>query len=199
MARNRCDYIPCRVGEEAWLRLQIKGRNVEVSESLRSFAEEKLSKLDRHLHDATELELELSVERNPAIEENQVAEATVWTKGPVLRATERSSDMRASIDLLSEKLLRQAQRYRDKRRRGGGRGAVKPARGESADAETDDADAIVKTKQFPVKPMTPDEAVLQLELVGHDFFVFQNAESDAVNVVYRRRDGRYGLIEPEIS
>ncbi len=181
------------------MRLQVKGRNVEVTESLRLFAEEKLSKLDRHLDDATELELELSAERNPAIEESQIAEATVWTKGPVLRATERSSDMRASIDLLSEKLLRQAQRYRDKRRRGGGRGTAKAARGERPDVEASDTGPIVKTKQFPVKPMTPEEAVLQLELVGHDFFVFQNAESDAVNVVYRRRDGKYGLIEPESS
>src|ERR671914_654597 len=104
------------------MRLQVKGKNVEVSDSLKDYARQKLGKLDKHLNDAARLELELQVEKNPSISENQVAEATIWTKGPVLRARESSSDMKASIDLLVEKLERQASRYRDKRRRGPGRG-----------------------------------------------------------------------------
>jgi putative sigma-54 modulation protein len=179
------------------MRLQVKGRNVEVSDQIRSYAEEKLAKLDRLVKDPTRIELELAVEKNPSIAANHVAEATVWTKGPVLRARESSADMKASIDQLVDKLERQVKRYREKRR---------PRRHSRVEAEPvdvqldelpEDGPTIVKTKQFAVKPMTADEAVLQLELVGHDFFVFRNAESGEANVVYRRRDGDYGLIEPE--
>jgi ribosome hibernation promoting factor len=178
------------------MRLQVKGRNLEISEQIRTYAEEKLGKLDRLVSDPTRVELELAVEKNPSIHDNHVAEATVWTKGPVLRARETSADMKASIDQLVSKLERQVKRYREKRRvaprrhaRDGGLAA------ESAPVEEDET-TIVKTKQFPVTPMSPEEAVLQLELVGHDFFVFRNAETDTINVVYRRRDGDYGLIEP---
>lgn len=182
------------------MRLQVKGKNVEVSDSLKLYAQEKLGKLDKHLNDAARLELELAVEKNPSIAESQIAEGTIWTKGPVLRARESSPDMRASIDLLVEKLERQARRYRDKRRpRTGGRAAA-AAEAETVAVVTDEeSPVIVKTKQFAVKPMTPEEAVLQLELIGHDFFVFQNADTTDVNVVYRRRDGDYGLIEPQIG
>jgi putative sigma-54 modulation protein len=179
------------------VRLQVKGRNVEVSDSLKSYAQEKLSKLDKHLNDAARLELELAVEKNPSIAESQIAEGTIWTKGPVLRARESSPDMRASIDMLVEKLERQARRYRDKRRARSGRAA---AEAEATPVVADEeGPMIVKTKQFAVKPMTPEEAVLQLELIGHDFFVFQNADTTDVNVVYRRRDGDYGLIEPQTA
>jgi putative sigma-54 modulation protein len=193
-------YIRRHSDEEALVRLQVKGKNVEVSDSIKSYALEKLGKLDKHLNDAARLELELHVERNPSISQNQVAEATIWTKGPVLRARESSSDMRASIDLLVEKLERQARRYRDKRRRGPGRGNHDSAPPEGIPVVADEeSPVIVKTKQFAVKPMTPEEAVLQLELVGHDFFVFQNADTSEVNVVYRRRDANYGLIEPRTA
>ena len=177
------------------MRLQVKGKNVEVSESVKSYAQRKLGRLERHLNDSARLELELAVERNPSVAANQVAEATIWTKGPVIRARESSSDMKASIDLLVDKLERQATRLREKRRRA-------PARGRDHEVAAPPVDesggpAIVKTKQFAVKPMSAEEAVLQLELIGHDFFVFRDAETMDVNVVYRRRDGRYGLIEPQ--
>ena len=100
------------------MRLQVKGKNVEVSEAIRAYAEEKLGKLERQLADPTRVELELAVEKNPSIADNHVAEATIWTKGPVLRAKEASTDMRASIDLLTDKLERQVTRYREKRRLG---------------------------------------------------------------------------------
>jgi putative sigma-54 modulation protein len=180
------------------MRLQVKGRNVEVSDSIRRYAEEKLAKLDKFVKDPTRVEVELHVEKNPSISNNQIAEATVFTKGPVLRARESSADMKASIDQLVDKLERQVKRYREKRRRG------RPAHGNAhlvAEAPMIPTDSeaesmIVKTKQFAIKPMTPEEAVLQLDLIGHDFFVFKNAETDEINVVYRRRDGNYGLIEP---
>jgi putative sigma-54 modulation protein len=177
------------------MRLHVKGKNLEVSDSIRSYAEEKLRKLDRQLAAPTKVELELAVERNPSISANHVAEATVWTKGPVLRARESSGDMRASIDQLVDKLERQVKRYREKRRRRDAR-ITEPVGAPALGGEVEPG--IVKTKQFPVKPMSPEEAVLQLELVGHDFFVFQSVESGDVNVVYRRRDGRYGLIEPQL-
>jgi putative sigma-54 modulation protein len=180
------------------MRLQVKGRNVEVTESIRNYAEAKLGKLDRLVADPTRVELELAVEKNRSIAANHVAEATVWTKGPVLRARESSADMKASIDQLVDKLERQVKRYREKRR-GGPRRQARGNGGVVAPPVTtsEGEPMIVKTKQFAVKPMSPEEAVLQLELVGHDFFVFRNSESDEVNVVYRRRDGGYGLIEPQ--
>jgi putative sigma-54 modulation protein len=180
------------------MQLQVKGRNLEISDSIRSYAEEKFGKLERRLTDPR-VELELAVERNPSIAENHVAEATIWTGGPVLRAREASSDIRASIDQLVEKLERQVTRYR-KQARSRRRRAAR-ANGpvvETVPVVADEAEPlIVKTKQFAVTPMNPEEAVLQLELIGHDFFVFRNADSNEVNVVYRRRDGNYGLIEPQ--
>ena len=178
------------------MRLQVKGKNLDVSDSIRSYAEDKLRKLERQLADPTQIELELSVERNPSISANHVAEATIWTKGPVLRAREASADHKASIDQLVDKLERQVKRYREKRRR---YRSVPTAEAVPENAVPLDGEPrVVKTKRFPVKPMSPEEAVLQLELVGHDFFVFQNGETMEVNVVYRRRDGSYGLIEPEL-
>ena len=182
------------------MRLQVKGRNVDVTDSLFGYAEKKLGKLSRHLSEESRCELELAVEHNPSIANAQVAEATVWTKGPVLRAKEASADMRASIDLLVDKVERQVSRYREKRRRG-----HRPDNGRTAASDRTQTDhktneeggpVIVKTKQFILHPLSAEEAVEQLELVGHDFFVFRNAESDQINVVYRRNDGGYGLIEP---
>jgi putative sigma-54 modulation protein len=181
------------------VRLQVKGKNVDVTDSLKDYALQKLGKLEKHLNDAARLELELHVEKNPSISQNQVAEATVWTKGPVLRARESSTDMKASIDLLVAKLERQARRYRDKRRRGPAKGNHDHGVEGIPVVPSEETAVIVKTKQFAIKPMTPEEAVLQLELIGHDFFVFQNADANDVNVVYRRRDGNYGLIEPRVT
>jgi putative sigma-54 modulation protein len=178
------------------MRLHVKGKNLEVPPAIREYAEAKLARLDRHLHETAQVELELSMERNPSIADNAVAEATVWTKGPVVRAREASSDLKASIDLLAHKLERQVKRAREKRRR-----RFTRLRGTGAEAPSvataNEEPRLVRTKQFALKPMTPEEAVLQLELIGHDFFVFSNADSGEVNVVYRRRAGDYGLIEPQ--
>ena len=181
------------------MKLQVKGRNVDVTDSLFSHAERKLGKLARHLSDESRCELELAVEHNPSITERQVAEATVWTKGPVLRARESSSDMYASIDQVADKLERQVKRYRERRtRKSAQHMAVHHASPphDTAALPDEESTVIVKTKHFNMKPMPPEEAMLQLELIGHDFFVFVNAESEDVNVIYKRRDGHYGLIEP---
>lgn len=180
------------------MRLQVKGRNLEVSDSIRSYAEDKLRKLDRQLHELTLVELELAVEKNPSIADSQIAEATVWTKGPVLRAREASSDMKASIDQLTEKLLRQVEHYRARRSRRSARGNGGNQGGAPAVSDEDNDLQIVRVKQFAVKPMSAEEAVLQMDLLGHDFFVFRNSDTSEVNVVYRRKKRGYGLIEPQV-
>src|SRR5204863_8674016 len=148
------------------MRLQVKGKNVEVSDSIRRYAEEKLQKLDRQLHALTQVELELCVERNPSISANQIAEATVWTKGPTLRAREASTDMKASIDQLTDKLLRQVEHYRAKRSRRQMRGNGVPPGGSVSIPEDASVPQIVKTHEFTVMPMSAEEAARQLELVG---------------------------------
>ena len=186
------------------MQFQVKGRNLEVSDAIRSYAEAKLGKLERQLTDPR-IELELAVEKNPSIAANNVAEATIWTSGAAepahdpRRAREASGDMRASIDQLVAKLERQINRYRTRRRDRRRRAAR--ANGPTPDTipvmSEEEEPQIVKTKQFALNPMSAEEAVLQLELVGHDFFVFRSADSGDVNVVYRRNDGGYGLIEPQ--
>ena len=178
------------------MKLQVKGRNVDVTDSLFAHAERKLGKLAKHLSDESRCELELAVEHNPSINERQVAEATIWTKGPVLRARESSPDMYASIDQVADKLERQVKRYRERRTRKSAQHVAVHHAPPVAALPDEESTVIVKTKQFNMKPMPPEEAMLQLELIGHDFFVFVNAESEDVNVIYKRRDGNYGLIEP---
>src|SRR4051794_11068904 len=200
--------------KERSMKLQVTGKNLDVTQPIVDYAERKLTKLAKHLSDSSRVELELAVERNPAISQSQVAEATIWTKGPVLRARESSTDMYASIDLVADKLERQVKRYRERRKRGRPHHSKAPEppalavpedisvpdeadEGELPPLEDEPNDpGIVKTKRFNMKPMHPEEAALQLELVGHDFFVFLSSETEDVAVIYRRRDGQYGLIEP---
>jgi putative sigma-54 modulation protein len=187
--------------------LTVKGRNLVLTEAISAYAEEKIGRLGRYLADGSRCELEIWTEKNPSISDNQVVEATIFTKGPVIRAREASPDVRTSIDLVFEKLERQVKKYRKKLvEHQAPDMATFTAVGFTFPGETVEADEveeestaprIVKTKQFNVKPMTPEEAALQLELVGHDFFVFTNSETNETAVVYRRRDGNYGLIEAQ--
>jgi putative sigma-54 modulation protein len=187
------------------VQLQVKGKNVAVTDALFAHAERKLAKLTRIFppwDDASRVELELSVERNPKIERNQVAEVTVWTKGPLLRARESAEDMYVAIDQAAHKLERQAGRYRDRRRRHREpHEAAAPApdlHAAETEAEGEGPEPrIVKSKRFEMKPMTPEDAALQMDLLHHDFYVFRSAASHTLNVVYRRRDGDYGLIAPD--
>ena len=202
------------------MRTQIKGRNVTVTDALQEYAEDKVARVhkllqQRKIDEVTRVELELKVEKNPSIPEPSIAEATIFTRGPVIRARERSDDMYAAIDLVTDKLMRRVRKYHDKThgktRKGHEKIVVEPEPAppgeapltaaavlgaEMAGEEPGDNGRVVKVKQFALKPMSVDEATLQLELVGHDFFVFQNAETARTNVLYRRRDGHYGLIEP---
>jgi putative sigma-54 modulation protein len=180
------------------MRLEVKGRNVEVNDSIRRYAEDKLDRVERQLPEATQIEVELTLETNPSIAEDHIAEATVWTKGSTLRVRESSSAFETSIDQLSDKLERQVKRYREKRSR---RETGRKANGHQSDEPSFSGEQlehmIVKSKQFDLQPLTPDEAAVELELIGHDFFVFVNVDTGKTNVVYRRRAGAYGLIEPQ--
>ena len=193
------------------MQLQVSGRNLDITEPLREYAERKLARIERHLTEDTRVDLELAIERNRSISANQHAELTVWTRGPVLRAHEYADDMYAAIDLAVDKLDRQVRRYRERRRHWRPHHQARDIEALLPLSEDDEAASaglangeepelpiptIVKTKRFNMKPMHPDEAALQLELVGHAFYVFLNAESDAVAVIYRRRDGNLGVIEP---
>jgi putative sigma-54 modulation protein len=191
------------------MQLQVKGKNLPVTDALFAHAERKLGKLARYLppwDEAIKVELELSVERNPSIERRQVAEVTVRTKGPVLRVRESASDMYQAIDQAAHKLERQAGRYRERRRRRRDMhepvpaAAVEPMNGQvvvESEPQAEQGPRIVKSKRHEMKPMTPEDAALQMDLLHHDFYVFRSAETGALNVVYRRRDGDYGLIAPE--
>src|SRR5919206_3649500 len=184
----------------------IKGRNIPVTEALESYAWEKVERVARFFDDertASRAEVELIHERNRAISEPEVAEATLFINGSVLKASEASEDMYASIDRMSDKLERQVKRYRG-RQIDRWQGQLKNApevpnevtRPFFVEDEEDLGARIVRTKQFQMKPMSEEEAVLQLELLDHDFYVFTSADTGDINVVYRRRDGNYGLIEP---
>ncbi len=171
----------------------INGKNVGVTNALRETIESKLSKLDKFFHEDMEAQVTLSVEK-----ERQIIEVTIPVSGAILRAVDNSEDMYASIDGVVDKLTRQLKKHKgklqEKHKKGGFRfeniSDYKPT-------EEEKEGQIVKTKRFAVKPMDAEEAVLQMELLGHNFFVFANGDTDEVNVVYKRNDGDYGLIEPE--
>jgi putative sigma-54 modulation protein len=183
------------------MQLIVKGKNLEITGALREYAEEKVKKLEKYFDRILKAEIEMCVEKNPKISENQCIEVTIFSTGPVIRAKESAVDMYQAIDLVYDKLERQVKRFKRKRIGRSHHNAnqkVKPLVLTGEEEEELEEPKIVKTKSFPIKPMTPEEAALQMDLVGHDFFVFINAETDQTNVVYRRKDGNYGLIEPGV-
>jgi putative sigma-54 modulation protein len=177
----------------------VKGRHMDVRPDLREYAEEKVGRVAHILNGMVmSTEVELYHERNRSIDEREVAEVTMFTKGHVLRARETASDMKSAVDKVAAKLERQARRFKERVvDRHAGKTAPAPAAVESEEEEPEPT--IVKTKTVDLKPMSADEAILQLELLGHDFFVFSSADTDAVAVLYRRRDGDYGLIQPRLT
>jgi len=181
----------------------VKGKNVEVTDALKRYAEKKVQKLEKYFKDIKEAQVTQSVQRNWHIVEVQLE-----GDGILLRGEERSEDMYASIDQVVEKLESRVKRFKGKRL---GRTmdegpkekeayknavALEAAGGPVPFPEEEDLPVIVRTKRFAVKPMTADEAAHQMELLHHDFFMFLNSDTESVNVVYKRRDGNYGLLEP---
>ena len=186
------------------MEIVVKGRNIPVTDSLERYAIEKVERVRKFFDDdrsVARAEVELIHERNPSIADSEIAETTLFINGTVLKAREASEDIYASIDRMSDKLERQVKRYRG-RQVDRWRGRLKNhenVKGEPQPFVAEEEDVgprIVRTKQFEMKPMSVEEAVLQMELLDHDFFVFTNADTGDINVVYRRRDGNYGLIEP---
>ncbi|MDW2799602.1 ribosome-associated translation inhibitor RaiA [Clostridium boliviensis] len=174
------------------MRFTITGRNIEVTAGLREAIEDKFGKLDRFFAPATEATVRLSVQR-----EMQKIEVTIPVKGHIIRAEESSNDMYVTIDLVEEILERQLKKYKNKLI---DKKLNAPSFSKAFiedETVSDDHVDIVKTKKFAVKPMDPEEACVQMELLGHNFFVFLNGDTDEVNVVYKRNSGSYGLIEPE--
>lgn len=176
------------------MRITITGRNIDLTQGLKDAVEEKLSKLEKYFKPDTDVYVTLSVEK-----ERQKIEVTIPTKGHVIRSEQVSSDMYVSIDLVEEVIERQLRKYRTKlsSKKIAAAELFTPEFLEADDLEDDEEVKIVRTKRFGMKPMYPEDACIQMELTGHDFFVFRNAETDEVNVVYKRKGNTYGLIEPE--
>ena len=174
------------------MRYIISGKNIDVTEGLKEAIYEKIGKLERYFTDDTEVHVTFSVEK-----ERQKIEVTIPMKGNIIRAEEESTDMYVSIDLVEEIIERQLRKYKNKivERKQHGIGLNKAFLEEETLGEENIE--IIRSKRFAIKPMDPEEACVQMELLGHDFYVFRNSETDEVNVVYKRKANSYGLIEPE--
>lgn len=187
--------IGCREGVNS-MRITISGKNLEISDYLRDLVEKKVSKLERYFPQGTEALVTLSVEKN-----RHIVEVTIPFDGGIIRGEEVTGDMYASIDNVLDKLEKQIIRHRTRLEKDLRQGAFKydePLFGGSYDEyEDEDEKRIVRVKRFNIKPMSEEEAMLQLEMLGHAFYVFMNSDTGDMNVLYKRKDGNYGLIEPE--
>ena len=170
----------------------ISGKNITVSPGLKTAFEDKLGKLERYFTPDTEVVVTLSVEK-----ERQKIEVTIPVKGNIIRSEQVSNDMYVSIDLVEEVIERQLRKYKNKIVDKQQSAANFQKAYLDKDYEEDEEVKIIRTKKFDIKPMYPEDACVQMELLGHNFFVFCNAETDQVNVVYKRKGNTYGLIEPE--
>jgi putative sigma-54 modulation protein len=172
----------------------ISGKNIDVTSGLRTAVEDKIGKLEKYFTPETEVHATLSVEKD-----RQKIEVTIPIKGTIIRSEQVSNDMYVSVDLAAEVIERQLKKYKNKFRADQQAGAAS-LRTDFIEKEVDEEEEeikIVRTKRFDIKPMYAEDACIQMELSGHDFFVFCNAETDEVNVVYKRKGNTYGLIEPE--
>ena len=174
----------------------ISGKNIEVTPGLKDSVISKLGKLERYFTPNTEIIVTLSVEKD-----RQKIEVTIPVKGDIIRSEQTSTDMYVSIDLVEEVIERQLRKYKNKliARHQEGSAFKQEFFEEEPAIDSNDEIQIVRTKKFGIKPMFPEDACVQMELLGHDFFVFSNAETEEVNVVYKRKNGTFGLIEPEFQ
>ena len=174
------------------MRYIISGKNIDVTDGLKDAIYEKIGKLERYFTEDTEIQVTFSVEK-----ERQKIEVTIPMKGNIIRAEEESTDMYVSIDLVEEIIERQLRKYKNKIiERKQSAHSLSQAFAEE-EIEDEEEIEIIRSKRFAIKPMDPEEACVQMELLGHDFYVFRNSETDEVNVVYKRKKNSYGLIEPE--
>jgi len=184
----------------------IRSKNVELDEKIKSYVEKKIkNKIAKILDKVVKLEVKFVFEKNPRINLNNLVEVTIFTAGSVIRATNSGRDVFEAVDKVNSKLERLIKKYKEKLinrgRKNSNRIEVNErSKGSFESKDVDDRirKSIVKTKSFALKPISPEEAIFQMELLGHDFFVFINSETERTAVVYRRKDKNYGLIEPSI-
>ncbi len=188
------------------LKVDIFARNLEISDRIRDYVDKKVSKLDRFLPDIDETRVDLAYSKAArSAADRYVAQVTIRGRGFILRTEERSDDIFSAIDETLEKLQRQIERYKGKRQRGRGTGIpaseVVPVEVETDVADDEDQEPVIaRRKEFTLVPMDEIEAIEQMSLLGHEnFFIFYNANNNSINVLYRRRDGTYGLIEPKLG
>ena len=178
------------------MQINITGKNMEITPALRQYAQEKLARMQKYLESVSDVHVTLSLQKYL-----HIAEITLHADGITIRAEETSEDMYTSLDLVIDKIESQVRRYKERIVAHGSRKGSRVGTSirtsalteEEAEGETS---KILRTKRFSIKPQHTDEAILQMELLGHSFYVFRNADSDEINVLYRRKDGNYGLIEP---
>jgi putative sigma-54 modulation protein len=185
------------------MKLVIQGKNIEVTEAIREYVEQKIDKAVNHFQAlTTEVDVHLSVARNPRIASSQAAEVTVYANGSVIRAEEKSENLYASIDLVADKIARKLRKFKERRN---DHSAAKtsiavveqaPLPLPSDNRVVELPNQVVRNKYFTMPPMSVNEALEHLELIDHDFYVFRNAESGEINVVYERNHGGYGVIQP---
>jgi len=194
------------------MQVTVTGRNIELTSALKEYLIEKLQRAQKHFDHRLDCTALLSVAKNPSIAKSQKAEITIKVNGNVIRGEESTENMYASIDLVADKIERQLRKYKTRHYSKGGK--LKERGEEEAPDVSADYDSdfevsrelaleevrpkIVRSKRFPLKPMLAEEACKHMDLLGHDFFMFINSETNQVNTVYHRRDGNYGLIEPEV-
>ncbi len=178
------------------MQVSVRGKNIEVTDAIKEYVEKKLSRFQKYFYRPLTAQVALAVERG-----RHIVEITIPLDGYLLRGEEASEDMYASVDLVMDKLERQVHKFKTRlnrklRRDGQNQRGIVTEAGPEAAPEPAEEQGVVRVKRFPMKPMEVEEAILQMNLLGHDFFVFTNAQTEEINVVYRRKGGGYGLIEP---
>lgn len=181
------------------MELQITSRNIDLSPEARRYLERKLGKVNRLLPKVTEFKVEILEEKTKAPEQRFVVQVTVNSSGTLLRGEERADNLFTAVDKVAAVMNRQSEHYKGKLYEKGRGSSLARSEFNIEMAETPPLKKVVKVKRFPIKPMSVDEAIDQMELLGHDFFLFYNADTKGLNVLYRRKDGDYGLIEPEFG
>ncbi|MDD5093875.1 MAG: ribosome-associated translation inhibitor RaiA [Dehalococcoidia bacterium] len=180
------------------MNLVIRGKNIEVPENARDYITKKTNRFDRHLKTITEIKVEVSEEKTRSKENQYVVEMTINCQGTYIRGEKRGPDIFSAADAATDVVEHQIDRYRGHLQNRKSQPASQKETVE-VDETFDKESTPIKVKRFPIRPMSPEEAIDQMELLGHDFFVFFSRNNDQINVVYRRKDGAYGLIEPEFD
>jgi putative sigma-54 modulation protein len=188
------------------MKLVIHGKNIEITDAIREYVHQKIEKAVNHFQNITnEVDVHLSVARNPRINPKQAAEVTIYANGSVIRAEESSESLYASIDLVADKIARQLRKYKERRQDQKTQAQPPSETLVPPDVVVTDLigdrtpelpNEVVRTKYFSMPPMTLAEALDQLQMVGHDFYMFCNAETGEINVIYERNHGGYGVIQP---